>query len=418
MKLFYKIIILLTVFISINSCVDEHIIEVNDNFNGSIFVSSQPDSVQIFLQGTNTNKITPDSLIELESGVYDVTLRLEDYLDTNFSVQVLSNNTTTKNVILKLREFFGKINLNTLPSNATILINNNPTGKFTPDSLINLRDGEYTVKLSLPNYNDTTITIQLGKDETIERTIQLTKAVPQGEITLTSNPANCLIYLSDSLLTNRTSDTLKNLRAGDYSITLSHNNYYDTTFTIQLAKNQKVEKFVELKELPPNGSLFIQSNPIGAKILLQGISTDRYTPDTLKQLPVDPYLVTLTLQDFRDTSFIANVQENTVSTFSVFMEDTTSEVIPKISYRVEQSGQIIFTFLFNQDIQLDYIYLRIPESTEFQSFPINEQQFPKGFPVEVVYPEKRLGAWRFQIIGEKLGGRKDSFEIIEKFLVE
>lgn len=418
MKIFSEYILLFIMFISINSCVDEHIIEVSDNLNGGIFVSSQPDSAEIFLLGTNTTKITPDSLSDLESGIYDVALKLEDYLDTNFTVEVFRNQITSKHVTLKLREFFGKIILNSNPENAAIYLDDKVTDKFTLDSLINLRDGNYNIKLSLLNYKDTTFVITLGKDEIINKTVQLIKEVPNGEIVLTSNPTNSSIYLNDNLLPNRTPDTLKNLAAGNYSIRLTHDNYYDTTFSIELTKNQKVSKFVELNELPPNGSLFIQSNPTGAKILLQGISTNKFTNDTLKQLPIGPYLITLSLQDFRDSSFIANVHQNTLNTYFVMLEDTTSDVITEVSYRVEQSGQIIFTFIFNQDVQLETINFTLPNSVEVRSFPFNNQQFLKGIPAEVVYPEKKRGNWRFQIIGEKLGGRKDEFKIIKELFVQ
>ncbi len=418
MKLLHKIILLLLVLSINNSCVDEHIIDMGENTNGSILVRSHPDSAKIFLLGTNIQKYTPDSLLNLESGVYDVSLRHEDYIDTNFTVEVFRNKKTTKNITLRLQEFHGKIILKTIPVSAAIFLNDISTSKFTPDSLTSLRDGVYRIKLSIPNYNDTTLTVQLGKDSTLLKTIQLSKDEPKGEIVLTSNPTNCKIYYDNSFLNSITPDTLRNLIAGNYSVKLSYPGYYDSTFTIHVGKDQKINKFIKLREVPPNGNLFIQSDPIGAKIFLQGISANRITPDTLKQLPVGPYLVTLSLEDFRDTSFIAKVERNILSAFSVGLEDTTSDVKTDIKYTFNNDGEILFSFFFNQDVQIETIEFIPPNSISSHTISFNNQHYLEGTPVEYIYTERKVGIWKFKIVGGKLTGRKDEFGISKITLVQ
>ncbi|MEE9430282.1 MAG: PEGA domain-containing protein [Melioribacteraceae bacterium] len=418
MKLLHKIILLLLVLSINNSCVDEHIIDMGENTNGSILVRSHPDSAKIFLLGTNIQKYTPDSLLNLESGVYDVSLRHEDYIDTNFTVEVFRNKKTTKYITLRLQEFHGKIILKTIPVSAAIFLNDISTSKFTPDSLTSLRDGVYRIKLSIPNYNDTTLTVQLGKDSTLLKTIQLSKDEPKGEIVLTSNPTNCKIYYDNSFLNSITPDTLRNLIAGNYSVKLSYPGYYDSTFTIHVGKDQKINKFIKLREVPPNGNLFIQSDPIGAKIFLQGISANRITPDTLKQLPVGPYLVTLSLEDFRDTSFIAKVERNILSAFSVGLEDTTSDVKTDIKYTFNNDGEILFSFFFNQDVQIETIEFIPPNSISSHTISFNNQHYLEGTPVEYIYTERKVGIWKFKIVGGKLTGRKDEFGISKITLVQ
>ncbi len=88
MKLFKNIVFIFFISVLTYSCVDEHVIEVNESINGSIYLTSQPSGAKILLLGTDTKKVTPDSIVNLESGLYEVTLQLENYSDTSFGVQV------------------------------------------------------------------------------------------------------------------------------------------------------------------------------------------------------------------------------------------------------------------------------------------------------------------------------------------
>jgi hypothetical protein len=61
---------------------------------GNLFVTSIPIGAQIWRDGVNTNKVTPDTLKDLDPKVYSITLKLQDYNDTTFSVSVSANQTS------------------------------------------------------------------------------------------------------------------------------------------------------------------------------------------------------------------------------------------------------------------------------------------------------------------------------------
>jgi hypothetical protein len=62
---------------------------------GSIFVSSTPTGAQIWVNGSNTGKITPDTVKNLDSGFVNITLKLTNYKDTTFSREILPNFTSS-----------------------------------------------------------------------------------------------------------------------------------------------------------------------------------------------------------------------------------------------------------------------------------------------------------------------------------
>jgi len=61
---------------------------------GNIFVSSNPAGAQIWMDGTNTLKTTADTIKNVNEGVHSITLKLQDYKDTTFSISVIAEQTS------------------------------------------------------------------------------------------------------------------------------------------------------------------------------------------------------------------------------------------------------------------------------------------------------------------------------------
>jgi len=68
---------------------------------GNLYLTSNPAGAQIWIDGTNTSQVTPDTVKNLDEAVYTVTLKLTDYNDTTFTVSVQSGQTSVvTNVVL------------------------------------------------------------------------------------------------------------------------------------------------------------------------------------------------------------------------------------------------------------------------------------------------------------------------------
>jgi PEGA domain len=64
---------------------------VSPELKGSIYLTSNPAGTQIWLDGANTSKITPDTLLDVNEGVHNVTLKFQDFNDTTFAISVTGN---------------------------------------------------------------------------------------------------------------------------------------------------------------------------------------------------------------------------------------------------------------------------------------------------------------------------------------
>ena len=68
---------------------------------GILYVQSTPVGAQIWVDGTNTGKITPDSIKNLSAGNHALTLKLDGYKDSiQASVSITAGSTTTRNITL------------------------------------------------------------------------------------------------------------------------------------------------------------------------------------------------------------------------------------------------------------------------------------------------------------------------------
>lgn len=67
---------------------------------GSMYITSSPSGAQIWVDAVNSNKVTPDSVINLDAKTYNVTLKLANHYDTTFTVTVTAGQKATKFVTL------------------------------------------------------------------------------------------------------------------------------------------------------------------------------------------------------------------------------------------------------------------------------------------------------------------------------
>ncbi len=91
-----KLILLLVIpilAIIITSC-DSSNDPVTPTPKGNIYLASNPAGAQIWLDGVNTSKTTPDTVKEVDEGLHNITLKLQDYNDTTFAISVAGGQTS------------------------------------------------------------------------------------------------------------------------------------------------------------------------------------------------------------------------------------------------------------------------------------------------------------------------------------
>jgi len=71
---------------------------------GNIFITSSPAGAEIWIDGTNTNQTTPDTVKDVDEGVRSITLKLQDYFDSTFTLSVTAEQTSVVGSIVMVSD--------------------------------------------------------------------------------------------------------------------------------------------------------------------------------------------------------------------------------------------------------------------------------------------------------------------------
>jgi len=102
-----RLIFLLTiplVALLISSCSSDEDPVTPVETKGSLYVTSNPAGAEIWIDGVTTSQTTPDTILDIEEGVHNVTLKLQDYKDTTFSISISAEQTSVVGPIVMVSD--------------------------------------------------------------------------------------------------------------------------------------------------------------------------------------------------------------------------------------------------------------------------------------------------------------------------
>jgi hypothetical protein len=97
-----KLILLLIIplMMLVTSCNSEND-PITPTPTGGIYLTSIPAGAAIWIDGSNTYNITPDTTVNVNEGVRSVTLKLQDFNDTTFTISITGGQTSVvTNIVL------------------------------------------------------------------------------------------------------------------------------------------------------------------------------------------------------------------------------------------------------------------------------------------------------------------------------
>jgi len=165
---------------------------------GTFVITTIPPGYTILLDGSNTGKITPDSIRGLDPGTYEIGLNHEIYLDTTLTKNLTSGGRVTVDVNLTEAErFYGSINCVSTPSNSLIYLNDSCCSQYTPYQFENIYPGIIEIKYENEGCLtvSSTITLHSGESYYFNKTLTDTmvwRGFNTSNSELPSNNLTCL----------------------------------------------------------------------------------------------------------------------------------------------------------------------------------------------------------------------------------
>lgn len=97
----YFILFLLVSFFVFTSC-REGIVEFpGTDETGTVFINSLPDGADIYINQSWTGRSTPDSVTDLQPGIYQLKLKLVGYRDTTIAVSIVKGRKLSFSITLR-----------------------------------------------------------------------------------------------------------------------------------------------------------------------------------------------------------------------------------------------------------------------------------------------------------------------------
>lgn len=138
--------------------------------DGFVFIDSNPENAQIYLDGKNRRRSTPDSITWLETGTYKFTLKKELFLDTSITVDIVEGEKRSINIDYTSNpDMLGDLLLKSMPEGCDIYFDGEYTGYETPHLFYSLVPDYYSVTYRKPNYQEKTFVVPV-KSSTLSDT--------------------------------------------------------------------------------------------------------------------------------------------------------------------------------------------------------------------------------------------------------
>jgi len=290
--------------------VSEITIYSEEEATGSIRVNSTPPGATIYVDDEKVGSETPCTISGIEVGSHSIQVELEGFARPDEKWVTVRVNKVTE-VDFNLTAEVGSIAVSSVPTNASIYLDENETGLFTDVTLEDIPVGEHTIKLVMPGYQNATQTIDVEREECsiVDLVLSHEEGTAgssdgstswNGSIAISSVPANASIYLDGSATGFRTNTTLKTVPAGEYIIKLVLPGYRNATRLVIVEEGEHIAFDLTL-------------SPEGDGAEANTVAHDEATPDRPEapENPIEAFIET-TLAFLNSLLSLFGMGENTV----------------------------------------------------------------------------------------------------------
>jgi DNA-binding beta-propeller fold protein YncE len=293
---------------------------------GYISVSSTPTGAKIYWDDADTGYVTPIVAFTAPVGTHTVKLSMNGYSNQSQTVTVVKDQTTSVQITLVPVQQTGYVSVSSTPTGAKIYWDDADTGYITPMTIPGITTGSHIVKCTLNGYSNQSQTISVSADQTTNVQMTLVPVQQTGYVSVSSTPTGAKIYLDNADTGYITPMTIPGITTGSHIVKCTLNGYNDQSQTISVSADQTTNVNLVLEILQSSGSIFVQSNPKGARIYLDYNDTGFVTPKTIPNLAIGSHLIRCTLDGYNDNSITVSVTQGQNSNVNLSLVNSSSSI--------------------------------------------------------------------------------------------
>jgi hypothetical protein len=256
---------------------------------GELTVRSLPVGASIYIDGKYVNR-TPFTMKNLSAGNYELSLRMEGFVDSSEPVRIESNQTLTLEKMLVPRS--GTLVITSNPPGAAVWIDIREWNMLTPCTVPDLESGMQEIVLRKEGYADHKTTVEIRANETIALNEELIPLL--GLLTIHAVPWGT-IFVNDKLI-NRDTNIKQQLElaVGEHRVRVEHPTFgiYEKAVQVENKKITQLNVDFNKTHKVKVTAIDAQGGPIWADILIDGRPIGDQTPKEL-QLRTGTYTISV-----------------------------------------------------------------------------------------------------------------------------
>ncbi len=158
--------------------------------SGTLEVTSEPDGAEVLLDGIPRGP-APCTVDRITVGDHELSVRLNGYVEAKQTIRLAAGETQSMNIALE--PLPAALQIVSIPDGARVYINNQFQGE-TPHSILDIKPGEYRVRVEKAGHDPQARTVALGRGERKVEEFRLSSNT--GRLELTTEPSDVTVLVN------------------------------------------------------------------------------------------------------------------------------------------------------------------------------------------------------------------------------
>lgn len=227
---------------------------------GKVMIVSQPSGARVMMKN-ELKGVTPLILQDLPLGSYEAIVEKPGFEPRPVSWKIAD--ARPHEISVSMDSNIGRLLVNSTPNRVAVYLNDKLAG-HTPFR-VDLEEGHYKLKLVANGFAEINRNIMVAKNK--EHTEEIVMTELPGTLNITSKPEKAEVTINDKAY-GSTPLQISELKAGNYTVKVSRDNFDSQIREIEIVAGQKVDLEFELTKNTSGIDLII--NPPGVTIYLNG----------------------------------------------------------------------------------------------------------------------------------------------------
>ena len=258
-------------------------------------IQIEPPGATILLDG-KPPQVLPNIFTHVPFGPHRLSARLDDYQPIERDIQVGKAMSPEIRLELKPIQEIAALNVQADPSGATILLDGKPP-QVPPGTFTHVPFGPHRLSAALDDYQPIELDFQVGKAMNPEIRLQLKPIQEIAALNVQTDPSGATILL-DGKPPQVPPGTFTHVPFGPHRLSATLDDYQPIEQDFQVRKAMNPEIRLQLKPIQEIAALNVQTDPSGAKMLLDG-KPPQVPPGTFTHVPFGPHRLSAALDDYQ-----------------------------------------------------------------------------------------------------------------------